>query len=968
MITIKAPIDLSIRTDYLQENDTFAERITGNYELMGLEIGEEELLHMVSAPPEIYIAEGSSMTVGGNTFFTNRNEEKFNIVNNMLNRILLSVDGHLTYQDRTYITDTLYKLGIKDDRKFMSEVRKLITESHLEENFLDNYFELKLGGERKEIRERTMELTKEILERESYEAFSSREDFLSESIMNRLQTGAIYQIVANFNKSLNDTRIELQETMVSEQENIARKLLVQNFLTSFVKETSELVYREEGGTGAESGSMETGEAARTTPPESVKETVTTERTETVTERETEIVGTEQTAQGLRERILTESEKAETVLREEESREVSEQSVLERLEERLSEQKIRDREAIRTDRRSTERLSETERTETRTEGEKTETVIREEGPERLIPQAFRDIVSEELLKEKSTETLQKEKDFSSETIQQTLERELQPVRTEFERTELIHPEAETETPSQERDAETPSGESVTRESTVIREQLETERQLRERLEQERLLRETERRETETITEREGREAEGQIPPTERPEGVITEEKTVISDRRETGERVESTERYVTEQGEILRTEHEGAEMIFREEKTTEEPGTEVFRERSEAERYILEKGRILEQASREQPAERTFRESGYYRRDNIYEKELLEKESTRTEVTEGLASAVLLDVVKNLFYAGYERISKGDTWIEYRGALYHTSENTFNRLNYNLGEAVQYSTYDYQTELENVNIEHPDITELQEITENTEDIQTIENTIREMDEMNLQNVERYEKMLEVLREARSDTKRSGGKEKTRQDALSYLDDEQSLYESLKLSENAQEQERREVFHEIANLFPENSVEVFRVVERYLSGQGVPENVNITRNNIEAAADEIRRISIAQRPAPEPVIEEQYTESGELVYRRNDHVSEEQLQEVMENLRRVENKQKKETEQRQNVVETQSRNVRTFINESESSFSREETEDIEELVSRGVRAHMGMISEQVLQKLEKKLRNEKSRRGI
>ena len=39
-----------------------------------------------------------------------------------------------------------------------------------------------------------------------------------------------------------------------------------------------------------------------------------------------------------------------------------------------------------------------------------------------------------------------------------------------------------------------------------------------------------------------------------------------------------------------------------------------------------------------------------------------------------------------------------------------------------------------------------------------------------------------------------------------------------------------------------------------------------------------------------------------------------------------------------------------------------------EDIEELVSRGVRAHMGMISEQVLQKLEKKLRNEKSRRGI
>ena len=49
MITIKAPIDLSIRTDYLQENDTFAERITGNYELMGLEIGEEELTKLNAA-------------------------------------------------------------------------------------------------------------------------------------------------------------------------------------------------------------------------------------------------------------------------------------------------------------------------------------------------------------------------------------------------------------------------------------------------------------------------------------------------------------------------------------------------------------------------------------------------------------------------------------------------------------------------------------------------------------------------------------------------------------------------------------------------------------------------------------------------------------------------------------------------------------------------------------------------------
>ena len=45
-----------------------------------------------------------------------------------------------------------------------------------------------------------------------------------------------------------------------------------------------------------------------------------------------------------------------------------------------------------------------------------------------------------------------------------------------------------------------------------------------------------------------------------------------------------------------------------------------------------------------------------------------------------------------------------------------------------------------------------------------------------------------------------------------------------------------------------------------------------------------------------------------------------------------------------------------------------MTQQEIEDIEDMVAKGVRSQMGAISEQVLTRLEKRLRNEKSRRGL
>ena len=533
----------------------------------------------------------------------------------------------------------------------------------------------------------------------------------------------------------------------------------------------------------------------------------------------------------------------------------------------------------------------------------------------------------------------------------------------------------------------------------REFLTGEERIRERLTQE-LIKEQER--TAEYTDRELRTEQSNIYVTEQgelpraehpgteliyrkgeetgPEGTVSETREILRTERETGtERVSERERLERERSSALQREETTEvyragvrEQLERELLRTEGAGEgetpivqQSFTQTELVHREAAETGETAGQGTgRGQRAG----EIPHYQSDNYYERELLHTESSREKVTSGLTAAVLLDVVKTLFHAGYERIGRGDTWIEYRGALYHSAENTFNRLNYHLEAGDDNRVTNFTEEADQLQLRQVDISELQEITENTTEVEQIEQTIREMNEMNLQNVERYQQMLQVLQEIRPEKRTTGGKERTRQEALSLLDDEQTLYENLASKEGEQEQQQRQVFHEITRLFPERSVEVFRVLEQYLDQEGKPSKVDVTRNNIEAAADEIRRITAAPRMVTEPLPEPVETEASELVYRRNDRVTQEELQEVMESFRRTQDHQRREIEQRQQLMETERRNTYSVTNNTARTLSREEAENIEALVSRGVRSQMGAISEQVLQKLEKKLKNEKIRRGI
>ncbi|MBR1669724.1 MAG: hypothetical protein IJ695_03415 [Butyrivibrio sp.] len=225
MLTISAPIEIKAKTTYLKDPESFYHRITGNYSLMETRIDSEDLLHIATTPPEIYVQEGEGMTsILSHSERNETNLNKVDILNNVINRIVVSADTNLTYQDRVFITDALYRLGIKDEKKFMNTFYRIAEETKNTNTLINLYLER--GGELREIVDEinTRESEMTVTERESSE--SATENFLYSSVMRRLQTGAIYQIVSNFNKSTEETTVDSREYAISNQSYTAQNILL----------------------------------------------------------------------------------------------------------------------------------------------------------------------------------------------------------------------------------------------------------------------------------------------------------------------------------------------------------------------------------------------------------------------------------------------------------------------------------------------------------------------------------------------------------------------------------------------------------------------------------------------------------------------------------------------------------------------------------------------------------------------
>lgn len=226
MLTIKAPITLTINPSIVRTGENFCQRLTANYQMMSAPLTPEDLLHLVAAPPEIYLAEGGMTSLVNSASIYQNQELKLELVNNVLNRILVSDTYRMTYQDQVFISSTLRRLGVTNVQEFMSQVQALRSETRTRNELISLYWE---------NREQLRELTEKYLEHQKEPGKAAEEEtqktetplYLHQSILNRLQSGAIYQEVSNFlYTNQNSLQIRQTEMQLGEQKILAETILL----------------------------------------------------------------------------------------------------------------------------------------------------------------------------------------------------------------------------------------------------------------------------------------------------------------------------------------------------------------------------------------------------------------------------------------------------------------------------------------------------------------------------------------------------------------------------------------------------------------------------------------------------------------------------------------------------------------------------------------------------------------------
>ncbi|MBO5246158.1 MAG: hypothetical protein J6B28_02735 [Eubacterium sp.] len=243
MLTITAPIELKCKAPTSASQESFFHRITGNYSMIQQRLQPEDLLHVMTTPPEYYFGDGDQTNIFQQMNVNTVQENKLEIMNNLVNRILVRESAELTYQDRVYITNVLQKFGIQNVNEFMKQVSHVTEELQNTEELVKLYWNH--AGELKQLVENyKSESYSRSLQHHTQE--ETQEIHLHEAIMNRLQTAAIYQTVQNFNsRRQGDTVITSEELQLSDQRRITQNILLNKLKNEARGEASPLIYRHE---------------------------------------------------------------------------------------------------------------------------------------------------------------------------------------------------------------------------------------------------------------------------------------------------------------------------------------------------------------------------------------------------------------------------------------------------------------------------------------------------------------------------------------------------------------------------------------------------------------------------------------------------------------------------------------------------------------------------------------------------
>ncbi|MDR2132018.1 MAG: hypothetical protein LBP30_01590 [Clostridiales Family XIII bacterium] len=219
MLTLDRPITLTVRADALAPADAFGERIKANYGIMTAGFSTEELLFLLVNPPEIPYQEGDFINIAMGNVRRDTQNIVFGVVNNIVNRILLEDKSALSYQDIVYLDMALRKLGVENVASFMEQVRVLRAEAGSAHSLTKLYED--------NLRVLRETLTREFAPRgggaktadaESEAPGKDRALYLYGEIYKRLRVPEIVRSFARFARSASElhSRVDAREMRISE--------------------------------------------------------------------------------------------------------------------------------------------------------------------------------------------------------------------------------------------------------------------------------------------------------------------------------------------------------------------------------------------------------------------------------------------------------------------------------------------------------------------------------------------------------------------------------------------------------------------------------------------------------------------------------------------------------------------------------------------------------------------------------
>ena len=245
MLTIREPITLTAQPSIVTVSDHFAERMTANYKVMTGRINEEDMLHFISVPPEIYLAEGNEGSFVNLKNTNNIQNTNIELINNVINRILVSDTYHMTYQDKVFVTSVLKKLGVTDVSEFISQVKLLREETKNIHELINLYHSD--GDVLHELKQyhtaHTDMRAKETVEKTQT---GNAELWLHQEILNRLHTANTYQQVKQYisDSWSNHRVINSMEMQLSEQTLAAQNMILNNLKNYAVSNEQPLLYNQ----------------------------------------------------------------------------------------------------------------------------------------------------------------------------------------------------------------------------------------------------------------------------------------------------------------------------------------------------------------------------------------------------------------------------------------------------------------------------------------------------------------------------------------------------------------------------------------------------------------------------------------------------------------------------------------------------------------------------------------------------